>query len=75
MKKTHLGLAVIVAAGLAAAPFAADAMSNKTKHHKSMTSSQTTTGANMKSSGGAANPSSQGNVGPGTNQAGSMPSK
>jgi hypothetical protein len=42
----------------------ADAKSHKhPKHHSSMT-----TGTNMKSgaTGGAANPSSQGNVGPGT---------
>jgi hypothetical protein len=78
MNKTKLAFAMIVAAGLAAAPFAAEAKTNKTKHQSSTTSSQTTTGANTKSSGGgAANPSSQGNVGPGTNQAGSMstPSK
>jgi hypothetical protein len=70
MKKTQLALAALVATGLAAAPFAAEAKSHKTKHHSSM-SSQTTTGANTKS-GSSANPSSEGNVGPGTNQAGSM---
>jgi hypothetical protein len=69
MKKTQLAFAALVAAGLVAAPFAAEAKSHKTKHHSM--SSQTTTGANMRS-GGSANPSSQGNVGPGTNQAGSM---
>lgn len=77
MKKTQLALAVLVATGLAAAPFAAEAKSHK-KHHSSSMSSQTTTGANMKSSGGTSttnNPSSQGNAGPGTNQGGSMPSK
>jgi hypothetical protein len=68
MKKTQLALALLVATGLAAAPFAAEAKSHK-RHHTM--SSQTTTGANMKS-GTSANPSSQGNVGPGTNQAGSM---
>ena len=91
MKKTHLTLAVLLATGLAAAPFAAEARSHKTKHHHSSMSHQGTTGANMKSgnmgmggmsnqgttganmrSGTSANPSSQGNVGPGTNQAGSM---
>jgi hypothetical protein len=74
MKKTQLTLAVLLATGLAAAPFAAEARSHKTKHHSSMSksmSNQGTTGANMKS-GTSANPSSQGNVGPGTNQAGSM---
>ena len=68
MKTTQLTLAVLLATGLAAAPFAAEAKSHK-KHHAS--TSQSTTGANMKS-GDSANPSSQGNVGPGTNQAGSM---
>jgi len=67
MKTTQLTLAVLLAAGLAAAPFAAEAKSKK--HHSS---SSQTTGANMKSGGAMANPSSQGNVGPGTNQAGSM---
>jgi hypothetical protein len=77
MKKTQLTLAVLLATGLAAAPFAAEARSHKTKHPSSMSntsgamSNQGTTGANMKS-GTSANPSSQGNVGPGTNQAGSM---
>jgi hypothetical protein len=62
MKKTQLALALLVASGLAAAPFAAEAKSHK-KHHSM--SSQTTTGANMKS-GTSANP------GLGTNQTGSM---
>ncbi|HEU0146804.1 MAG TPA: hypothetical protein VFR21_07985 [Bradyrhizobium sp.] len=70
MKTTQLTLAVLLAAGLAAAPFAAEAKSHK-KHHSMSSSSSQTTGANMKS-GSTANPSSQGNVGPGTNQAGSM---
>ncbi|SFP40043.1 hypothetical protein SAMN05216330_107111 [Bradyrhizobium sp. Ghvi] len=48
MKTTKLALAVMLATGLAAAPFAAQAKSHK-KHHHSM--SQTTTGANMKSKG------------------------
>ena len=69
MKKTQLALAIFVASALAAAPFAAEAKSHKTRHHA--TTSSQTTGANMKS-GTSANPSSQGNVGPGTNQAGSM---
>jgi hypothetical protein len=73
MKKAQLAFALLVATGLAAAPFAAEAKSHK-KHH----SSQSTTGANMGTTGSnmrpgsSANPSSQGNVGPGTNQAGSM---
>ena len=70
MKTTKLALTVMLAAGLAAAPFAVQAKSHKAKHGSSTSSSQTT-GANTKSSG-AANPSSQGNVGPGTDQAGSM---
>ena len=49
MKTMKLTLAVLVATGLAAAPFAAEAKSHK--KHQSSTSSQTTTGANMKSSG------------------------
>jgi hypothetical protein len=69
MKKTQLAIAAFVAASLAAVPLAAQAK-HKAKHHAS-TSSQTT-GTNMKS-GTSANPSSQGNVGPGTNQAGSLP--
>ena len=72
MKTTQLTLAVLLAAGLAAAPFAAEAKSKK-HHSSSSSSSSQTTGANMKSGVAMANPSSQGNVGPGTNQAGSMP--
>jgi hypothetical protein len=68
MKKTQLALAMMVATGLIAAPLAAEAKPQKTKHQSS-TSSHATTGSNMKSN---TNPSSQGNVGPGTNQAGSM---
>jgi hypothetical protein len=70
MSKTKLALAALVATGLAAAPFAAEAAkSHKAKHPSSTTSSTTTTtGASMKSN----NPSSQGNIGPGTNQSGSM---
>jgi hypothetical protein len=71
MKTTKLALAIMLATGLAAAPFAAQAKSHKAKHGSSMSHSQTT-GANTKASGAAANPSSQGNVGPGTNQAGSL---
>jgi ABC-type oligopeptide transport system substrate-binding subunit len=74
MKTTQLTLAVLLATGFAAAPFAAEA--KKMKHQSSTSSSQTTTGANMKSgmrtNPAAANPSSEGNVGPGTNQAGSL---
>ena len=71
MKTMKLTLAMLVATGLTAAPFAAEAKSQK--NHQSTTSSQTTTGANMKSSGSSpGSPSSQGNAGPGTNQGGSM---
>ena len=64
MKKTQVALAILVASGLAATPFAAEAK-HKAKHHSSMSS--------KKSGSDAANPSSEGNVGPGTNQAGSKP--
>jgi hypothetical protein len=67
MKTTKLALAVMLATGLAAAPFAAQAKSHK-KHHSSM--SQTTTGANMKSKGSDA--SGQGGSGPGSDQGGTM---
>lgn len=63
MKKTQAVLAALAVIGLAAAPLAAQAKHHK-KHHSSM-SSPAAAGSN------AANPSSQGNVGPGTNQAGS----
>jgi len=79
MTKTKLTIAMIAIAGLAATPFAAGAKTYKhSKHHmssmnKSATSGYgTTTGANMRSSTGAASPSvrgntsSEGNVGPGT---------
>nr|WP_041757861.1 hypothetical protein [Bradyrhizobium sp. ORS 278] len=78
MKKTQLAMAALVTATLAAAPFAAEAKHHK-KHHSSMsTNSSQTTGANMQpgsgntKSGLDSTSSSQGNVGPGTNQAGSM---
>ncbi|WP_298876158.1 hypothetical protein [uncultured Bradyrhizobium sp.] len=65
MKTTRLALAVMLATGLAAAPFAAQAKSHK-KHHSSM--SQTTTGANMKSKG--SEPTPQGGTTPGGDQGG-----
>lgn len=74
MMKTRLAIAALVAAELAGSTFAVEAKTHKTTTHKSMSSHSSTTGANMKSntkSGTAANPSSQGNVGPGTNNAGS----
>jgi hypothetical protein len=72
---TRLAIAVLVSAGLAGGTTVANAHGYKhTKTHSSMTTgtstkhssakSGTTTGANMKSS---TSPSSQGNVGPGTN--------
>ncbi len=76
MKKTQLAIATLVAATLVAATLAAVPLAAQAKHHKkhnaatSTTSSQTT-GSNMKS-GRDSTSSSQGNVGPGTNQAGSM---
>ena len=71
MKTTRIAIAALIAAGLASSPFAAMAKSNKqSKSHSSMT----TTGSNTKTSHSgsmgnmpAANPSGQGNVGPGTN--------
>jgi hypothetical protein len=68
MMKAKLSIGALAVAGLVVSPLAAEAKSQKhTKHHSSMNSSSTT-GANMKSDkGNAANPSSQGNVGPGTN--------
>lgn len=68
MIRTKFLIGALAIAGLVAAPLAAEAKSHKhSKHHSSMSSSSTT-GANMKSDkGNAANPSSQGNVGPGTN--------
>ena len=65
MKTTKLALAVMLATGLAAAPFAAEAKSHK-KHHSM---SQTTTGANMKSKG--SEPTPQGGT-TGGDQSGSM---
>src|SRR3954449_8180499 len=70
MKTTKLALTVMLATGLAAAPFAAQAKSHKAKQGSSMSSSQTT-GANTKSSKGA-DPSGQGGSGPGSDQGGTM---
>ncbi|MCG2625123.1 hypothetical protein L6654_00695 [Bradyrhizobium sp. WYCCWR 13023] len=64
MKTIKLALAVMLATGLAAAPFAAQAKSHK-KHHSSMSQ---TTGANMKSKG--SEPTPQGGTNPGTDQSG-----
>ncbi|HKG99437.1 MAG TPA: hypothetical protein VKB08_01765 [Bradyrhizobium sp.] len=69
MRKIKLAIGALVVAGLAGSTFTADAKTQKrTKHPSSMT-----TGANMKSGAmkstkgsTAANPSSSGNVGPGT---------
>jgi hypothetical protein len=73
MKTTKLALAVMLATGLAAAPFAAEAKSHK-KHHSSTSqaapTSQTTTGANMKTT--APDASGQGGSGPGSDHGGSM---
>ncbi|TGN87993.1 hypothetical protein EOW77_0014135 [Bradyrhizobium yuanmingense] len=73
MKTTKLALAVILATGVAAAPFAAQAKSHKAKHGSSMSSAQTT-GANTNSSKGA-DPSGQGGAGPGSDQGGTMTNK
>lgn len=62
MMKTRVLIGALAVAGLVGSTFAADAASPKhSKHHSSAT-----TGANMKSDK-SANPSGQGNVGPGTN--------
>ncbi|WP_370143531.1 hypothetical protein [Bradyrhizobium yuanmingense] len=63
----------MLATGLAAAPFAAQAKSHKAKHGSSMSSAQIT-GANTKSSKGA-DPSGQGGAGPGSDQGGTMTNK
>jgi hypothetical protein len=63
MMKTKLLIGALAIAGLVGAPLAAQAKSHKHSKHHSMT-----TGANMKpDKANAANPSGQGNVGPGTN--------
>jgi hypothetical protein len=69
MKTTKLALAVMLATGLAAAPFAAQAKSHKAKHGSATSSSQTT-GANMKSK--SSDPSAQGGSSPGSDQGGAM---
>ncbi len=71
MKKTQLAIATLVAATLAAVPLAAQAKHHKKHNAATSTTSSQTTGSNMKS-GRDSTSSSQGNVGPGTNQAGSM---
>ena len=68
MKTTRLVFSLLVAAGMAAGPFAAQAKHHKAKHHSSMSSKSMSSKKND-----AANPSSEGNVGPGTNQAGNKP--
>src|SRR3954452_14870331 len=70
MKTTKLALAVMLATGLAAAPFAAQAKSHKAKHQSSTSQ---TTGANTKSK--SADPSGQGGSGPGSDQGGTMTNK
>lgn len=70
MKTTKLALAVMLATGLAAAPFAAQAKSHKAKHGSATSSSQTTTGANMKSK--SSDPSAPGGSGTGSDQGGAM---
>ncbi len=70
MMKTRLAIATLVIAGLAGSPFAVAAKSHK--HTKHQTSSSTTTGSNMKPSGGTSgmsgSTSSQGKAAPGTNK-------
>jgi hypothetical protein len=66
MTKTKFALSILVAAGLAGSPLAVQAK-HKAKHPSSMSSKKS-------DKSDAANPSSEGNVGPGTNQAGTKPS-
>jgi hypothetical protein len=63
MANFKLAIGALAIAALIGSPIAAQAKSHKhMKHHSSMSSSQTTTGANMKSNkGSASNP----NAGPG----------
>jgi hypothetical protein len=70
MMKTRLLIGALAIAGLVASPLVADAKSKKdSKQHSS-----TTSGANMNSTkstkSATENPSSQGNVGPGTSNVG-----
>ncbi len=72
MIKTRLAIAVLVAAGLAGSTFSAEAKTHHKRHHAT---SSATTGANMKSSPGMkSGGSSEGNVGPGTNNNQTPPS-
>jgi len=79
MMKIRLAVAALIIAGLASPTISVSAKSHKHYSKQSSmakapnTKSGMTTGANSKPS--SANPSSQGNVGPGTNHAGSMPDK
>ncbi|NPV20120.1 hypothetical protein [Bradyrhizobium aeschynomenes] len=78
MKTTQLAIATFVAASLAAVPLAAQAKNSKKHNAATPTTSSQTTGSNMQTTGSSmksgrdSTSSSQGNVGPGTNQAGSM---
>jgi hypothetical protein len=63
MKTTRFFLAALVVAGLAGTMPAASAK----KHHKSGSMNSMSVKKGSTSSGAAANPSSEGNVGPGTN--------
>jgi hypothetical protein len=69
MAKFKLAIGALAIAALIGSPIAAQAKSYKhMKHHSSMSSSQTTTGANMKSNKGA-NPKD--NAGPGMSKSSS----
>ena len=70
MKTTKLAFAVMLATGLAAAPYAAQAKSHKAKIYELTTSSSQTTGANMKSRLFLPIASGQGGAGPGSDQGG-----
>jgi hypothetical protein len=69
--RTKLMITALAVAGLVASPLAAQAKSqshSQSKHHKSSTTTGSSTKSNKATSGGmSSSPSSQGNVGPGTN--------
>jgi hypothetical protein len=65
MMKTRLAIAALAVTGLIGSPLAAEAKMHMHKHPKAH--STTTTGANLKSSGGTSgSTSTQGHVAPGT---------
>jgi hypothetical protein len=79
MMKLKLAVGALVVAGLVGSTFAVNAKSSKhSKQHSSMTTGANTKSSTARSTKGstAANPASQGNVGPGTtNTPGSTPAR